>query len=208
MEDYGRDYIAPDHVVISENPPFPLTLTKTFTVSGRKLCFADPKVPKIVLMVGAIMNIVPIGQDEDDVIEVNNQKAVLIVMDPANGEGITFTHALEFELENVDEGAGNEDVLPYYSPVDIDAFCKDYDTFTHMIPSGAPSVQRGLVSMGWQVPDTARIDVWNDHPTEYDVKYQSTGLFDRKAQCFDMGKGFRLLVPGFDKREPTVPTRF
>ena len=205
MEDYGRDYIAEDHLVISENPPFTPTFTRTFSVSGNQLCFADPKVPKIVLLVGANANLVNKGdKDQDEVIAVfeNCQwKAIAIVMDPANGEGTTFYHALEFKLENDDEGegAGNEDVLPYYSPADSVGFCKDYHKFKSMIVSGAPQVKRGLVHIGWQLPDTNRNDVWNDPPKENCVSYTITGLFNSKAKCFDMGLGFRLLVPGFDK---------
>jgi hypothetical protein len=206
MED-GKDYIANDYLVISENPPSeqtPFTYTRTTRVSGRKMYLGDPEVPKIVLMVGTIMKY---GEDEDDEMEIVSWRAVAVVMDPADGSGRTFTHVLEYELENDDEGAGHVDPLPYYSPVDSDGFLRDYDKFTGMILLGAPPVKRGLVHLGRQLHDTDRKEVWLEPSIEYGVKYTVTGLFDSKAQCFDMGKGFRLFVPGFmEKRERTVPT--
>ena len=203
MED-GKDYIADDHLLISEGPPSektPLTFTRTTRVTGRNMNLADPDVPKIVLLTGAIVHF---GDDEDDEMKLLSRRAVAIVMDPADGSGITFTHVLEFKLEN--EDAGHLDVLPYYSPVDSVGFRNDYDQFKRMIVRNTP-VKRGLVHIGWQLPDTNRKEVWNHPPDEKSVDYTVTGLFDNKAQCFDMGKGFRLFVPGFmEESERTTPS--
>jgi hypothetical protein len=63
-----------------------------------------------------------------------------------------------------------------------------------MILLKAPPVKRGLVYLGWQLPHTDRKEVWLDPRTENGVDYTVNGLFDSKAQRFDMGNGFRLLV--------------
>ena len=203
MED-GKGYIAKDYIVVSDNHPSeqtPLTFTRTTSMSGGNLCLVDIKVPKIVLVVGKI---VEYGEDENP--EIVDRTAIAIVLDPADGSGKTFTHKLVFELENEDK-TGNADVFPCYSPVDSEGFCRDYQEFTAMILWRAPPVKRGLVCLGWQPPGFDRKEVWLNPPRG--VEYTVEGLFDNKAQCFDMGNGFRLLVPGFmdfmQKRERAVP---
>ncbi len=89
----------------------------------------DPKVPKIVLLVGLIMK----NQDEDEIPKVKSKMAIAIVMDPANGSGKTFTRMLEYGLASefsdaeYEDDAENVDVdmIGYYSPVDSEAFCRD-----------------------------------------------------------------------------------
>jgi hypothetical protein len=91
---------------------------------------------------------------------------------------------LELEFSKVED----VELLPYYTSVDSRGFCsRDYDKIRDMILLKA-LVKCGLVLyLGWQLPNIDRKEVWPNPQTDDGIDYTVNGLFDSKAQCFDMG---------------------